>query len=137
MRVQLSFALVISSVAAGSAVTGCARPSQADSACTTTPFISPTSVTLDHAAGSTNVQHFSTGTNYSGKSCVVSAIAIAYHWAVSDPVTATVAEDGGVSCVAASLAPITVSSQTATYDLATGKATYVPTNLPTATLTCK
>lgn len=101
-----------------------------------TPFISPTSVTLDHTAGAANVQHFSTGDRYSGSHCVVPALVIDYHWAVSDPVTATVASDGGVSCVAASLAPITVSSQIATID-STGKAVYVATNLPTATLTCK
>ena len=134
MRLPVTCALLFFGLATGSAVTGCAT-SPANQACTVTPFISPTSVTLDHTAGSANLQYFNTGDQYAGN-CAIPAIVIKYHWAVSDPVTATVAADGGVSCVASSLAPITVSSQLTSID-ATGKTVYLPSNLPSATLTCK
>jgi hypothetical protein len=118
--------------------TGCAS-SGSSGGCSTTPFISPTNVTLDHTlTGTGNSQAFSTGTRYSGN-CTVPAVVIAYNWNVSDPVDATVSSNGTVSCVNASAAPITVYSSVTTF---TGSgntlvAQNAPTSLPTATLTCK
>ncbi len=107
------------------------------STCTETPFISPTSVTLDHTVKG-NSQQFTTGIQYSGTRCAIPAIVAQYQWGVSDTIDATITSPGGVaSCVNAAINPITVSSYIQAYG-GTPPASYlVPTSLPSATLTCK
>jgi hypothetical protein len=114
---------------------GCGAGTSTATACTVTPFISPTSVTLDHTVAG-NSQQFTTGYKYSGN-CAIPAIAVQYQWGVSDTADAAITSPGGVaSCTHAALTPITVSSYLSAYG-GTPPAPYLaPTNLPSATLTC-
>jgi hypothetical protein len=126
--------LAVGSVAADT--TGCASPAASLANCTPTPIISPTSASLDHrVSGRGNLQYFSTGELYPS-GCAVPTVIVNYTWNVSDTVDATVANDGGISCVNATAAPITVYSSVVTFNVNTGLSQNVPTNLPTATLTC-
>jgi hypothetical protein len=142
MKTASRFALVFSSALALSVTTGisvgCASPANIVSgpACVTTPFISPTSVTLDHTVAG-NSQQFSTGTDYSS-GCIVSPIALQYFWNVSDTIDASITSGGVASCSNASLNPITVSTTVKSYPNGpSNPPTYVASGFPSATLTCK
>ncbi len=136
MRAPLTAALAFAICLGGAQLIGCAVPSTG-SACTVTPFISPTSVTLDHTVKG-NSQLFTTGYNYSGTNCAIPALSVQYQWGVSDTIDATITSPGGVaSCTNAALNPITVSSYLQAYG-GTPPVTYLaPSGLPSATLTCK
>lgn len=119
----------------GSLISGCGTDGPGP--CTVTPFINPVTATLDHTAqGSANAVQFTTGLKYSGARCVQPAIAILYSWSVSDPSSASITSPGGLAtCLAASSAPITVMSVNKTVN-SSGAIVYIPTGLPSATLTC-
>jgi hypothetical protein len=106
--------------------------------CTETPFISPTTATLDHTVTG-NSQTFTTGIKYTG-SCAIPLVIPGYSWTVSDTADATatgIGTSGSVSCQNASLTPITVYTTLQTISGNPPITAYVPTNLPTAILTCK
>ena len=136
MKCLPSAALSLAVCLGGSQLLGCAMASSGGN-CTATPFISPTSVTLDHTVKG-NSQQFTTGIHYSGTDCVISNVVVQYQWGVSDTIDAAITTPGGVaSCTNATPNPITVSSYLQAYG-GTPPAFYLaPTNLPSATLTCK
>jgi len=140
MKTVSRFALALSSafslsVATGMS-TGCASPANPGSSCSATPFISPTTATLDHTVAG-NSQPFTTGIRYSG-GCVVPALSIAYTWNVSDTIDSSINSDGVASCNNAALNPITVFTTVADYTNGpSNPPTYVASGLPSATLTCK
>jgi hypothetical protein len=128
-----TFTLGLCTFVAGN--TSCGVSTSSTTACVATPFISPTSVTLDHTTSSSE-QQFNTGTKYSG-SCAIPAIAIAYTWNVSDTSNASITSDGIASCKNASMTPITVYTTVATISGTPPVTTYISSGLPSATLTCK
>jgi hypothetical protein len=136
MRALQTAALAVILCLGSCQLLGCAAMQSTGSNCTETPFISPTTVTLDHTIKG-NSQQFTTGTQYSGN-CAIPAFVVQYQWGVSDTIDATITSPGGVaSCVNATATPITVNSYLQAYG-GTPPAPYlVPTNLPTATLICK
>jgi hypothetical protein len=105
------------------------------SGCTETPFIQPTSVTLDHTVAG-NSQQFKTGINYAG-GCAIPALLVAYTWNVSDTMDASISSDGVASCNNAALNPITVYTTVAGYSGTPPTLSYAPSGLPSATLVCK
>jgi hypothetical protein len=137
MRAPRIAALAFAVCLGGSQILGCAVAPNGSTGCTVTPFISPTSVTLDHTVKG-NSQQFTTGYQYSGTGCAIPALAVQYQWGVSDTIDAAITSPGGVaSCTNAAMNPIIVSSYIQTYSGTPPVAGLSPTNLPSATLTCK
>jgi hypothetical protein len=116
---------------------GCAGCAMAPSGngCTETPFIQPTTVTLDHTVAG-NSQQFKTGINYAG-GCAIPALLIAYTWNVSNTTDASITSGGVASCNNAALNPITVYTTIAGYSGTPPTLSYAPSGLPSATLVCK
>jgi hypothetical protein len=136
MRCLLTAALAAAVCAGNCQLLGCAAVQNSGLTCTETPFISPTTVTLDHTVKG-NAQQFTTGIQYGGN-CPIPLVVVQYQWGVSDTVDATITSPGGVvSCINAALNPITVSSYVQAYSGTPPVAYLAPTNLPSATLTCK
>ena len=136
MRAPASSALAIALCLMSCQLLGCAAVNNPGSSCTETPFISPTTVTLDHTVKG-NAQQFTTGTQYSGN-CAIPAIVVQYQWGVSDTIDAIITSPGGVaSCTNATPTPITVSSYLTAYGGTPPAAYLAPSNLPSATLICK
>jgi hypothetical protein len=142
MRAPLTAALAVAVCLGGCQLLGCAVAPNSGSSCTVTPFISPTSVTLDHTVKG-NSQQFTTGYSYSGTNCAIPQVLVLYQWGVSDTIDATITSPSGTSaggvasCTNAALNPITVSSYILGYSGTPPVATLTATNLPSATLTCK
>jgi hypothetical protein len=142
LPVAISGLFAAGSLGLGTSVLGCAAPSTAGS-CTLTPFISPTSITLDHTVAG-NSQVISGGYHppvISASACTLAVPVGEYKWSLSDNVDATITSTIGpqatVSCVSAALNPIIISTSVASYAPGSTTPTYVPSGLPTATLTCK
>jgi hypothetical protein len=143
LPVAISGLFAVGSLGLGTSLLGCAAPSSAGS-CTLTPFISPTSITLDHTvAGNSQVISGGYGPPVIGSAsaCPGAIPAGQYQWSVSDNVDATITSAIGpqatVSCVNAAMNPIIISTSVASYAPGSTTPTYVPSGLPTATLTCK
>jgi len=141
MTLVSKFALALAlTTAVALGTEGCAVPGTVTSGCTPTPFISPTAVTLDHTVAN-NSQQFTTGYTYP-TGCALPTPLVIYTWNLSDTLDASLlpngtvaaANSGLVTCNAAALNPITVSTTVAT---SSNPPTYNPSGLPSATLTCK
>jgi hypothetical protein len=123
MRLMMTFNIVLM-IATYPILTGCAVVNAINAAkntpvCTTTPYILPTTISLDHSDPN-NSQQFT-----SGVSVPAGCMAVFYpalNWTVSNTVAAKITSTGLASCQATS-SGIVVSSGSA--------------GIPTATLTCQ
>jgi hypothetical protein len=96
--------------------TGCSAPGTGDGGCTVTPFVAPSTVTLDHSApAAQNTVQFTAGETYAGTHCAIPAVLVNYQWTLSDTIDASITSGPGVSnpgtatCLQAALNPITVT----------------------------
>lgn len=141
LRQLASLGLMVPIGLVASATVGCSvSPQSLVGSCTSTPFIQPSSVILDHTAvPPANSVQFITGVAQTGSTCPETyPPAALYYWQLSTSTAATITSPGGLAtCTAAAAAPITVSSLVPTYS-ATGVIDgSLPSNLPSASLVCR